>query len=401
MCASEVVADIINVEKEVDNESDSDDIETSESNSKTKYQRSTDTLESMRGSGLGLQEEPTKKGLSQIRRINVEMKRAEWANDPIVRDQRRNNVRPSLDQQEASGQQEKGSHQNNSPSETEQGSDSGNRKEQMGDNNKSEKKSKRKRTKTCSSMYKRATLLGLLNQKKGRGKPKWSQVERKRIPEFLPSTSNLVAGGSVGDSGIENCNRLLKEHPNKKIVGDLWNFAKNLGVVAKDEEGVIKKLEMEARDKKAKEAEIPKGACTIQKEIHLVPVQRKFMSRIDRVLLSNGWLAKLGEARQWGLCGSVSDHCPILLRHQQVDWGPKLFRFFDVWLEHEECKELIKDVWCNTNIHGWAGFRLKRKTKEDKGGIKELEQKLILEVDKRINDSTVVIAQTNMKGENG
>ncbi|GKV12050.1 hypothetical protein SLEP1_g23252 [Rubroshorea leprosula] len=65
------------------------------------------------------------------------------------------------------------------------------------------------------------------------------------------------------------------------------------------------------------------------------------MSRIDQFLLSKGWLSKWCDTKQWGLTRTVSDHCPIMLKVQKVDWGPKPFKFFDAWLDDQGCKELI------------------------------------------------------------
>ncbi|GKV11786.1 hypothetical protein SLEP1_g23006 [Rubroshorea leprosula] len=62
-------------------------------------------------------------------------------------------------------------------------------------------------------------------------------------------------------------------------------------------------------------------------------------SRIDRFLVSKECLQKWNDFKQWGLGRSVSDHCPLLLKNEKIDWGPKPFKFFDAWLEHPDCKE--------------------------------------------------------------
>ncbi|GLU01659.1 hypothetical protein SLE2022_189580 [Rubroshorea leprosula] len=123
------------------------------------------------------------------------------------------------------------------------------------------------------------------------------------------------------------------------------------------------------------------------------------MSRIDRFLLSEGWLTKWSDARQWGLSRSVSDHCPILLRHKHIDWGPKPFKFFNAWFQQEGCKELIKEVWGSANIQGWAGFQLKEKLKLTKEALKRWSKPLLLDIDARINKATIEIAQIDKKGE--
>ncbi|GKV37516.1 hypothetical protein SLEP1_g45542 [Rubroshorea leprosula] len=119
----------------------------------------------------------------------------------------------------------------------------------------------------------------------------------------------------------------------------------------------------------------------------------KFMSRIDRALLSEEWLSTWGEATQWGLSRIVSDHCPILLRHKKVNWGPKPFRFFDIWLEQKECRELIRKAWEQANIQGWAGFQLKEKLKITKEALKKWSKSFVPEIDNRIKKATAQIEQ--------
>ncbi|GKV44765.1 hypothetical protein SLEP1_g51921 [Rubroshorea leprosula] len=354
--------------------------------------------------------------------------------------------------------------------------------------------------------------------------------------------ARAFVGGSIGDSSIENCNRLLKTQPSRKIAKDLWDFAKQLGVIAENEEVMIKNLEeMENRDRKAKAAssdkketkmgmidkrdcrsvwgidevdwvaknaegmsggilcvwnpstlkkkrvlegeycigiegvwgteEVPvciinvyspcqitnKRAlwtelknmvtgggsmwcvvgdfnairrieerwgcrsvptemrefdCFIQetKLIDLPLAGRKFtwyhsngnqMSRIDRFLLSEGWLSKWCDTKQWGLTRTVSDHCPIMLKVNKTNWGPKPFKFFDAWLDDQGCRELISEVWNNEKTQGWAGFKLKEKLKATKNALREWSRNFVEQVDAKINSSRVVIEQLDLKGEQG
>jgi endonuclease/exonuclease/phosphatase family metal-dependent hydrolase len=59
------------------------------------------------------------------------------------------------------------------------------------------------------------------------------------------------------------------------------------------------------------------------------------MSRIDRVLVSEDWLSLWGFSSLWVLPRDVSDHCPLILKRNGFDWGPKPFRFNNVWLDHK------------------------------------------------------------------
>lgn len=55
-------------------------------------------------------------------------------------------------------------------------------------------------------------------------------------------------------------------------------------------------------------------------------------SRLDRFLVSADWLNKWKDTSQFILQRNFSDHCPLLLRSSNVDWGPKPFWVLDCWV---------------------------------------------------------------------
>ncbi|KAK2407515.1 hypothetical protein QL285_043126 [Trifolium repens] len=87
------------------------------------------------------------------------------------------------------------------------------------------------------------------------------------------------------------------------------------------------------------------------------------MSRIDRVLVSEDWLMAWGNPSLWVLPRSVSDHCPLLVRYNSVDWGPRPFRFNNYWLLHKEFNKVVEQFWRGSNLTGWMAFILKEKLK--------------------------------------
>ncbi|GKV00720.1 hypothetical protein SLEP1_g13361 [Rubroshorea leprosula] len=109
--------------------------------------------------------------------------------------------------------------------------------------------------------------------------------------------------------------------------------------------------------------------------------------------------ANLIDIPQWGLRRTVSDHCPILLKFQQVDWGPKPFRFFDAWLKMEGCRELIKEVWSKAEIEGWAGYRLKEKMKLTKKALRKWSRDSTLDIESKISNAAAEIDWIDSKGE--
>ncbi|GKV27606.1 hypothetical protein SLEP1_g36762 [Rubroshorea leprosula] len=123
------------------------------------------------------------------------------------------------------------------------------------------------------------------------------------------------------------------------------------------------------------------------------------MSRIDRFLVSEDWLLRWYDVKQWGLNRTVSDHCPVLLKNERVDWGPKPFKFFDAWLQVPGCKELIRNTWNSTAVEGWYGFKLKEKLKSVKIALKEWSRNSVTEMDRKIIEAERVIAQMDERGE--
>jgi hypothetical protein len=83
------------------------------------------------------------------------------------------------------------------------------------------------------------------------------------------------------------------------------------------------------------------------------------MSRIDRVFVSEDWLSIWGHSSLWVLPRDVSDHCPLILRRNGHDWGPKPFRFNNAWLEHKDFSKVVEDEWGRQNVVGWMGFVLR------------------------------------------
>ncbi|XP_058751458.1 uncharacterized protein LOC131624518 [Vicia villosa] len=78
----------------------------------------------------------------------------------------------------------------------------------------------------------------------------------------------------------------------------------------------------------------------------------KAMSRLDRFLCSRKMIEEWGVVDQIIEKRDISDHTPIRLRLGVVDWGPKPFRFNNVWLKAS------LGVW-NKEVFGWLDLKLK------------------------------------------
>ncbi|KAL5182601.1 Calmodulin-binding transcription activator 5 [Glycine soja] len=93
-------------------------------------------------------------------------------------------------------------------------------------------------------------------------------------------------------------------------------------------------------------------------------------SKLDRIMVSDGWMDLWPDSSQFNLERNFSDHCPILLQSKIIDWGPKPFKVFDGWLKIKEFQQVVKDCWLGYQPLGWGDFVLKTKLKNLKQRLK-------------------------------
>ncbi|XP_071689538.1 uncharacterized protein [Rutidosis leptorrhynchoides] len=62
-------------------------------------------------------------------------------------------------------------------------------------------------------------------------------------------------------------------------------------------------------------------------------------SKLDRFLVSESFHNTWGNISTLALERKLSDHCPIVLRDREIDYGPKPTKIFDEWLDGEESKK--------------------------------------------------------------
>ncbi|KAL7220385.1 hypothetical protein ACSBR2_013299 [Camellia fascicularis] len=81
-------------------------------------------------------------------------------------------------------------------------------------------------------------------------------------------------------------------------------------------------------------------------------LERDRWNRIDRFisLLNNGDYLK-----QFQIIAQ------FLLKEDDRDWGPKPFKFINSWTSHPTFMAEVKKNWEDTQVSGWAGYRLMRK----------------------------------------
>lgn len=111
-------------------------------------------------------------------------------------------------------------------------------------------------------------------------------------------------------------------------------------------------------------------------------------SRIDRFLLSSEWFNKWPNLAQFGLKRKVSDHAEILLKEDVENWGPKPFKFLNLWIQEKGFKEVVEKEWTETKVTGWSGYILKEKLKSLKVRIHKWNDSNFGQLERRISQKT-------------
>ncbi|XP_028082362.1 uncharacterized protein LOC114283684 [Camellia sinensis] len=123
-------------------------------------------------------------------------------------------------------------------------------------------------------------------------------------------------------------------------------------------------------------------------------------SKIDRFLLDSRWLEKFSFKR-WGLLRPLSDHCPILLKEDERDWGPKPFKFLNPWLSHPTFMPGVKQIWENNQVSKWARFKLMRKLNDLRSHLSVWNKAVFGNIDSLLKSAEEELHDWDLKAESG
>jgi len=123
------------------------------------------------------------------------------------------------------------------------------------------------------------------------------------------------------------------------------------------------------------------------------------MSRLDRFLLLEDRCACWPNLMQRALNHGLSDHCPILLSVDEVNWGPRPRRMLKCWGELPSYKQFVRDNLQSFHIEGWGGNVLKEKLKLIKGNLNTWHQNHTQSIEGHLSNVQDRIAFLDAKGE--
>ncbi|XP_071694336.1 uncharacterized protein [Rutidosis leptorrhynchoides] len=73
------------------------------------------------------------------------------------------------------------------------------------------------------------------------------------------------------------------------------------------------------------------------------------LSKLDRFFVSDNVLNVVNDLKGLVLPCGYSDHSPILLFQDKVDFGPTYFKIFDSWFARADFEATVKDAWSSIN----------------------------------------------------
>ena len=98
------------------------------------------------------------------------------------------------------------------------------------------------------------------------------------------------------------------------------------------------------------------------------------MSRLDKFLLSSKWCEKWPNYIQVAYQRGLSDHVPLLLHIDEVNWGARPLQMLKCWSDLPGYTDFVRAKWGTFNCEGWGGHVLQQKLKLMKFSLKEWHQ---------------------------
>ncbi|GAU46317.1 hypothetical protein TSUD_243380, partial [Trifolium subterraneum] len=123
------------------------------------------------------------------------------------------------------------------------------------------------------------------------------------------------------------------------------------------------------------------------------------MSRLDRFLLSESWISSFPNCIQEALPRTLSDHCPIQLSIDELNWGPTPHRMLKCWVDIPGYHDFVKERWLSFQVHGWSGHILKTKLKFIKAELRNWHLNHTTNLDGKIRDAKNRLEEFDVIGE--
>ncbi|XP_071714914.1 uncharacterized protein [Rutidosis leptorrhynchoides] len=125
------------------------------------------------------------------------------------------------------------------------------------------------------------------------------------------------------------------------------------------------------------------------------------MSKLDRFLVSNKFLALWSGIKVVPLDRDLSDHCPIVLSDGDINFGLKPFKLFDEWFRVEGVEKIIEQYWGEDLVGSRKDCVFRNKLKRLKGCLKEWSKGKFGNLEVDISNSKKEAMGLEIKAESG
>ncbi|XP_071712683.1 uncharacterized protein [Rutidosis leptorrhynchoides] len=122
-------------------------------------------------------------------------------------------------------------------------------------------------------------------------------------------------------------------------------------------------------------------------------------SKLDRVLVSDGFLQLWEDLSIITLDRHLSDNCPLILRDKVLDYGPRPFKVFDEWFNCVDVGEVIKEAWEQPIVGSRKDCAFRDKLKNVKVALKSWSHNKFGSLDSEINALKKEAMEWELKAE--
>ncbi|XP_071694908.1 uncharacterized protein [Rutidosis leptorrhynchoides] len=75
-------------------------------------------------------------------------------------------------------------------------------------------------------------------------------------------------------------------------------------------------------------------------------------NKLDRFLVSENFIHQWPNIHAMVLDKKHSDHCPLILKDGNIDFGLKPIKVFDEWINHKDARDVIRKIW-EKKVSSW------------------------------------------------
>ncbi|XP_071719325.1 uncharacterized protein [Rutidosis leptorrhynchoides] len=122
-------------------------------------------------------------------------------------------------------------------------------------------------------------------------------------------------------------------------------------------------------------------------------------SKLDRFLVSDGFMSLWANLSVIALDRNLSDHCPLILRDRVLDYGLTPFKVFDEWFNCEEVDIIIKEAWGQEVRGTRKDCAFRDKMKNVKMALKKWSLSRFCSLDNEINELKKKVREWEIKAD--